>query len=158
MTAFQCLPIESAVAGQFRAGLDQNGNAVRRVVATQAGGFPCRHCLDLASAGQTVLLGSYNVPRPHGIYRSASPIFVHAEPCSRFVPTDELAPIVRANSLVSIRAYDMADQCIYELGQVCGGGDAEKPLRRALADERTSFVNIHTARPGCLLCRVERVT
>jgi hypothetical protein len=27
----------------------------------------------------------------------------------------------------------------------------------ALADRRTDYVNIHTARPGCFLCRVERV-
>ena len=30
------------------------------------------------------------------------------------------------------------------------------PLARALGDPRTAFVNVHTARPGCLLARVER--
>jgi hypothetical protein len=63
---------------------------------------------------------------------------------------------VRANSLVSVRAYDGADQCLYDLGVVCTGEEAEAPLTRALADPRTAFVNIHTARPGCLLSRVER--
>ena len=46
---------------------------------------------------------------------------------------------------------------VYELGDVCDGTDVERLLDRALADRRTDFVNIHTARPGCLLCRVERV-
>jgi hypothetical protein len=119
MTRFQCIPIDTAIADRFRrTGLDDNGNTLRRVVATPEGGCPCRHCLRYAE--------------------------------------NEVAPIVRANALVSVRAYDNADQCIYDLGQVCSGEDVDAPLARALGDARTAFVNIHTARPGCLLARVER--
>ena len=157
MTAFQCLPIETETADRFRrTGLDDSGNEVRRIVASEGGGFPCRHCLGLATPGQEILLGSYNLPRPLGIYWTPSPIFVHAEACARFTPANEIAPIVRANGLVSVRAYDVADQCLYDLGQVCSGEDVDAPLEHALGDARTAFVNIHTARPGCLLVRVER--
>jgi hypothetical protein len=157
VTAFRCLPIETAIADRFRqTGLDDNGNALRRMVASAAGGFPCRHCLCSATPGETVLLGSYNLPRPRGIYWTPGPIFVHAEACARFMAENEVAPIVRSNSLVSVRAYDGADQCIYDLGQVCSGEDVDGPLGRALGDPRCEFVNIHTARPGCLLARVER--
>jgi hypothetical protein len=158
MTAFQCVPIDTETAERFRlTGLDDNGNTLRRVVATADGGFPCRHCLRLAAPGETVLLGSYNLPRPRGIYWTPSPIFLHADPCPRFDGENEIAPIVSANGLVSVRAYDEADQCIYDLGVVCTGADVADPLGRALDDSRTAFVNIHTARPGCLLSRVERV-
>ena len=34
--------------------------------------------------------------------------------------------------------------------------EAEVPLRERLSDPRVAFVNIHTARPGCWLTRVER--
>ena len=157
MTAFQCLPIDTEIADRFRStGLDDNGNTLRRMVATPAGGFPCRHCLSLAAAGETVLLGSYNLPRPRGIYWTPSPIFVHAAACPRFTAENQVAPIVRLNALVSVRAYDRADQCIYDLGQVCSGEEVDGPLERALGDARTAFVNIHTERPGCLLSRVER--
>ncbi|WP_281276995.1 DUF1203 domain-containing protein [Methylobacterium radiodurans] len=64
---------------------------------------------------------------------------------------------MRANPLVSVRAYDADHQCIYDLGQVCSGEDVDDPLQRAFNDSRTMFVNIHTARPGCLLSLVERV-
>ena len=48
--------------------------------------------------------------------------------------------------------------CLYELGDVGEGVDAVTGLlHRALGDDRTDFVNVHTARPGCLLCQVERV-
>jgi hypothetical protein len=158
MTAFRCIPIETEIADRFRrTGLDDNGNELRRIEATSATGFPCRHCLRYAAVGETMLLGSYNLPRPRGIYWTPSPIFVHADSCHRFASPNEVAPIVRANALVSVRAYDEMDQCIYDLGQVCSGNDVNSPLERALNDPRTAFVNIHTARPGCLLSRTERI-
>ena len=159
MTEFQCIPIETEIAERFRrTGLDDNGNTLRRCMATEGGGFPCRHCLRLASPGEMLLLGSYNLPRPRGIYWTPSPIFLHADACARFDLENTVAPIVRGNALVSVRAYDAEDMCLYDLGQVCGGGDVDGPLARALDDPRTAFVNIHTARPGCLLSRVERAS
>lgn len=158
MPMFCCVPIETEIADRFRrTGFDDNGNALRRMEASNASGFPCRHCLQCAAPGEAMLLGSYNLPRPRGIYWTPSPIFVHAEACERFAFEDEVAPIVRLNTLVSVRAYDALDQCIYELGQVCSGGEVDTPLERALSDARTAFVNVHTARPGCLLSRVERL-
>ncbi len=158
MTAFQCVPIDTATAERFRrTGMDDNGNTLRRMTATSADGFPCRHCLRLAVPGQVMLLGSYNLPRPLGIYWTPSPIFLHADGCPRSEARNEIAPIIRRNALVSVRAYDAADQCIYDLGHVGAGEDIDAPLQRALADARTAFVNVHTARPGCLLARVERL-
>lgn len=157
MTAFRCVPIPTETADRFRrTGFDDGGNALRRVVAAEGGGFPCRHCLRPALPGEEVLLGSYHLPRPRGIYWTPSPIFLHAAPCPRFEAEGEVAPIVRSNTLVSVRAYDGEDQCLYELGRVCAGAEVDAPLQRALADPRTAFVNVHTARPGCLLSRVER--
>ena len=157
MTAFRCVAIPTETAERFRrTGIDDNGNVLRRMEATEAGGFPCRHCLRFAQPGETMLLGSYNLPGPKGIYWTPSPIFVHAESCPRFESDDTVAPIIAQGALISVRAYDSADQCIYDLGQVCTGADADAPLERALTDPRTAFVNVHTARPGCLLSRVER--
>jgi hypothetical protein len=58
--------------------------------------------------------------------------------------------------LVSVRAYDAEDMCLYDLGHVADGTAIDDALARALDDDRTAFVNIHTAKPGCMLCRVER--
>jgi hypothetical protein len=158
MPAFRCVPIATEVAERFRqTGQDESGNPVRRMDATDDGGFPCRHCLQPGVAGETMLLGSYKLPRPLGIYWTPSPIFVHERPCLAFTAENEIAPIVDVNTLVSVRAYDGSDQCLYDLGEVCAGDLAQAPLERALADSRTEFVNIHTARPGCLLTRVERI-
>ena len=158
MTGFRCIPIETADAERFRrTGQDDRGNALRRVTAMQAGCTPCRHCLRSAELGDVMLLGSYDMPRPRGIYWTPSPIFLHAKDCPRYQTVNEVAPVIRQNALVSVRAYDAADQCIYDLGQVCAGLDVDGPLDRALSDARTAFVNVHTARPGCMLSRVERL-
>lgn len=153
---FRCLPIATATAARWRAtGRDDRGQALHRRVV-DGPGFPCRHCLRLGTPGETMLLGSYDLPHPQGVYWTPSPIFLHAHDCPRFEATDEIAPIVLANGLVSVRSYDAAELCLYDLGEVREGREVAAPLLRALADPRTRFVNIHTARPGCLLCAVER--
>ncbi|MGH7104440.1 MAG: DUF1203 domain-containing protein [Acetobacteraceae bacterium] len=157
MANFRCIPIPSDTAARFRAtGKDDRGNTLRDIAATDAHSFPCRHCLGYARPGETMLLGSYDLPRPRGIYWTPSPIFVHAEACPAFAPDNVIAPIVRENALVSLRAYDSRDQCLYDLGQVSAGADLDAPLARALDDPRTSFLSMHTARPGCMLCQIER--
>ena len=158
MSRFQCVAIDPAVAERFRAtGVDDRGNALIRMTATADGGFPCRVCLAYAKPGEEVLLGSYDLVKPQGVYWTPSPIFVHAEPCVPYAGADEVAEIVRRNAIVSVRAYDARGMVLYDLGRVSDGAEVDEPLAAALGDERTEFVNIHTARPGCLLCRVERV-
>jgi hypothetical protein len=159
MSGFRCVAMPTETADRFRSsGADDNGNRVRKMEVTPDGLFPCRHCLRYGEPGEMMLLGSYNIPRPRGIYWTPSPIFVHAERCARFESENEVAPIIRRGILVSVRAYDNADQCVYDLGQVSPGADVDLPLGRALEDPRTAFVNVHTARPGCLLSRVELIS
>ena len=154
---FRCLPVPTETAARWRAtGIDDRGFALHRRVV-DGPGFPCRHCLRLGTPGEEMLLGSYALPRPEGVYWTPSPIFLHARDCARFDAEDEIAPIVLANGIVSVRSYDAAQMCLYDLGQVSEGREVEAPLLRALADPRTAFINIHTARPGCLLCSVERL-
>ena len=155
MTHFRCVPIPTETAQRWRrTNQDDAANPLRRAISTGTGA-PCRHCLRNATAGEEMLLGSYHLPSPTGIYWTPSPIFLHASDCTAYTAQDEIADIIRT-SLISVRAYNAEQTVLYDLGQVAEGPDADAPLARALADPRTSFVNIHTAKPGCLLCRVER--
>lgn len=155
MTRIRCIPIPTETATRWReTGRDDAGNALGRSISTGSGA-PCRHCLRNGAEGEEMLLGSYNLAGPVGIYWTPSPIFLHATPCVHYGGADEIVQIVRT-SLVSVRAYDRGQMCLYDLGAVAQGDEADAPLARAMADARTSFVNIHTAKPGCLLCRVER--
>ena len=153
---FRCVPIPTETARRFRAAeTDDGGNPIIRRIAT-GHGEPCRHCLRLAEAGEVMLLLSWHLPRPRSVYWTPSPIFLHEKDCPAWTEQDSIPPIVR-NSLISVRAYDGDGMCLYDLGQVAEGPEADAPLARALADPRTEFVNIHTAKPGCLLCSAEVV-
>jgi hypothetical protein len=153
---FRCLPIADHIASQFRTtGYDHRGGPLLRREPGPDSRCPCRQCLAYARPGETVLLGSYDLPRPKGVYWTPSPIFLHLQACTPFATPNTIPEIVRG-SLASVRAYDADDLCLYDLGQVAEGAEIDAPLMRALDDPRTSFVNIHTAKPGCLLCRVER--
>ncbi len=155
MSRFRCVPIATETARRWRAtGMDDFGNPLRRSVSTGSGA-PCRHCLRNGAKGEEMLLGSYRLVGPVGIYWTPSPIFLHARECGSYAGMNEIVDIIRT-SLVSVRAYGADQMVLYDLGRVAEGPAAEAPLARALADPRTSFVNMHTAKPGCLLCRVER--
>lgn len=155
MPGFRCIAMPTETAICFRdTGRDDRGNTLLPRLA-DGPGFPCRHCLRLAEPGETMLLGSWDLPRPAGIYWTPSPIFLHARACPRFADRNAIAPTVLANGLVSVRAYDAEALCLYDLGQVCQGAEVAAPLHHALADRRTRFVNIHTARPGCWLAGAE---
>ena len=156
MPAFRCIAMPSEAARRFReTGRDDRGGALHHRVV-DGPGFPCRHCLRLGEPGETMLLGSWDLPRPLGAYWTPSPVFIHAADCPRFEAEDTIPPTVLANGIVSVRSYDAAELCLYDLGQVCEGKDVAGPLMRALGDPRTAFVNIHTARPGCWLAAAER--
>jgi hypothetical protein len=157
MPRFRCIAMPTEAARRFReTGRDDRGGVLHRRVV-DGPGFPCRHCLRLGEMGEAMLLGSWDLPRPGGVYWTPSPVFLHAGDCPRFEVVDEIAPTVLANGIVSVRAYDAAEMCLYDLGQVCPGPEVEAPLRRALGDARTRFVNIHTARPGCWLAGAELI-
>lgn len=157
MPDFRCLPIAADIAARYRTtGTDDRGNPFLRRSRSATSQCPCRVCLGYAAEGETMLLGSYDLPRPTGTYWTPSPIFLHEKACTRFAAVNEIPEIVRG-SLVSLRSYDAEDLCLYELGHVSDGTEIDAALARALDDPRTSFVNVHTAKPGCLLCRVERV-
>jgi hypothetical protein len=151
------LAMPTTTAEQFRtSGLDDFGNPIRAVTADSDVGYFCRHCLAQPRKGQEVLLGSYDTVQPKGHYWQPSPIFIHDSSCPRY-EDGAIPPAIRAIQLVNVRPYDRDDRLLYDLNDTVTGDRLEALLKRCFADERTRFANIHTGRPGCFLCRVERL-
>jgi hypothetical protein len=156
MNTFRCIPIDTDTAARFRAtGRDDRGGPVHLREVTGPG-FPCRHCLRLGLPGEKMILASWDLPRPQGPYWTPSPVFVHAHDCARRETVDVLPETVTENAIVSLRHYDAEGMVLYDLGVVVPGEEAEAALRARIDDPRVAYVNIHTARPGCWLTRVEK--
>src|SRR5262249_6218708 len=49
------------------------------------------------------------------------------------------------------------DFMLYDLNDTVTGDRLAPPVKHCLGDPRTRYVNIHTGRPGCFLCRAERL-
>jgi len=109
MIGFRCIPMDTASAIRFRhTGRDDAGNALHRKIAEHPA--PCRHCLAESQTGALMLLGSYHFGRPHGVYWTPSPIFLHAEPCERFEQAEIVASRIRSTTLSTVRVTFQAGQ------------------------------------------------
>lgn len=155
---FRCVAMDTQTANRFReTGVDDFGNRVQLVTAAADTGYFCRHCLAQPGKGNRVLLASYNVAQPKGHYWSPSPVFLCADGCERFDRDDEIPPAVAAIQLVNARPYDADAHMLYDLNDTTTGDRLKPLIEQCLRDGRTGYVNVHTGRPGCFLCRVERI-
>jgi hypothetical protein len=76
--------------------------------------------------------------------------------CARFAQPDAIPDIVR-NRLVSFRAFRSDGMMIYEANAIVEDDGHEAAVRRIFVDrDDVAYINAHTARPGCLLCHIER--
>jgi hypothetical protein len=157
--ALRYLAMPTATAERFRrSGVDDFDNPLRAVTAESDHGYFCRHCLAQPEKGSAVLLGSYDIGQPKGHYWQPSPIFIHDGSCAHYEDEGALPAAVRAVQLVNVRPDDASDLMLYDLNDSVTGDRIAALLERCFANERTRFANIHTGRPGCFLCRVERAS
>ena len=157
MPLFKFEAIDSLWVNNLRLSLidDGNNNVLHRV-ADEPSDYPCRHCLKYAKIGEKLLLASYHIPKPQGVYWSASPVFIHLDKCERYNNDDQIPQILIDSPIMSVRVYDANDLCLYDLGILTSGDKLHNDLTHIFKDPRVCFVNIHTTKPGCMLTRVVR--
>ncbi|MBI3675545.1 MAG: DUF1203 domain-containing protein [Proteobacteria bacterium] len=125
---------------------------MRRYVADEKPGFPCRVTLEDAEPGERVLLLPYRHQPAHSPYRASGPIFVRERAGEAFDGTD--VPEVLRSRLLSLRAYDGQDLIVE--ADVAEGTAIKPALERLFARADTDYVHVHYARRGCYACRVDR--
>lgn len=126
---------------------------IRRVVADESHGFPCRISLRDAAVGESLLLLPHRHHDVDGPYRASGPIYVREAATTTAVFNDEVPPFL-LRRLLSLRAYD--DAGWMHDAEVVEGAEADARLRHLFADHRIASVHIHHARPGCYSCRADR--
>jgi hypothetical protein len=122
------------------------------VVADAPQSFPCRRCLRDAEPGEELLLVGYDpfeVPSP---YSGPGPIYVHVRACTTH-EGDEV-PAQQRRRLLSVRGYDASSRMTGAV--VVPGTELEDAAAGLFGDERTAFVHVHNAGPGCFAVRLDR--
>ncbi len=115
-------------------------------------GFPCRITLEDARPGETMLLVNHCSHDGANPYRATHAIFV-SEAASPAVYRDEIPPALDRR-ILSLRGFDgegmMRDAVLVQ------PGEADRAVRRLLADPVIDHIDAHNATRGCFAARIER--
>jgi len=139
-------------------GLDEEAlqaRGMRRMIADEKPGFPCRVTLEDAEPGERVLLLPFEHQPVHSPYRASGPIFVREGKHAAF---DRVGapPASLLTRIVSVRTY--AEDGMMTDADVTPGEDIETVLARLFEDPKAAYAHVHYARRGCYAARVERAS
>ena len=153
--AFRITPLAAEMFRPLMALDDQAlaARGIRRAIADQKPGFPCRVSLADAEPGERVLLLPFTHHDVDSPYRASGPIYVR-EAAVTATPGVNEVPAMLLGRLLSVRAYDpramMVDADVVE------GGSLAALIARMFANPEIAYLHVHNARPGCFNCRVDR--
>lgn len=127
--------------------------AIRRIVADGRPVYPCRVGLQDAAEGERLLLLPYAHHVVETPYRASGPIYVR-EDARQARPAPGEVPALLRSRLLSLRAYDARGMMVW--ADVAPGTELEPAIEALFAHDRTAYLHLHYAKPGCYACRVER--
>lgn len=147
------LPVEPFVADFSLTDAALRERRIRRVVADNRPVYPCRVSLQDADEGDRLLLLPYLHHEVDTPYRASGPIYVR-EAALRALPAVDEVPALLRSRLLSLRAYDARGMLVW--ADVVPGTELESGIAQLFAIERSAYLHVHYAKPGCYACRVER--
>jgi hypothetical protein len=123
--------------------------AVREVAK---GRYPCRISLTDAEPGDALILVNYLHQPANSPYRSRHAIYVR-EGETTYDAIDAVPEQLRRRTL-SVRGFD--DAGMITEADLVEGTQLEDLIERFFGNERTRYLHVHFAKPGCYAARVER--
>ena len=149
---YRIVPLPTEVADAARRGFADGAadHALLRADAPNA--YPCRHCLRWATPGEEMILFPF-ASVASGPYQERGPIFIHAEPCSRYADTETYPEEFRNGR--AVRAYDAREFMID--ARIVDDEGLERVIEELLANVETAFLHVRSATRGCYTMGVERV-
>ena len=127
---------------------------VKRVVADEKPGFPCRVEMRDAEPGETLLLLKHTYQPADTPYRGTHAIFVREGATETYNQLDQVPEVMR-NRLLSLRGFD-AEGMMLDADAVEGRVIAQL-IERMFANPEISYIHVHNAKPGCYSGRIDRV-
>lgn len=127
--------------------------SIRTVVADERPAYPCRVSLEDATVGERLLLLPYEHHPVDTPYRASGPVYVR-EAATQAQPAVDEVPALLRTRLLSLRAYDARGTMVW--ADAVPGSEAETAIEALFSIERSAYIHIHYAKPGCYACRVAR--
>lgn len=146
--------IDSAFADLLRrGGPDANGQpALRRKAVGMTN--PCRHCLQMITEGDDMLVLAYRPFSDLQPYAETGPIFLHQRACQRYEGGHLPAWFAHMQPAL-IRGYGVDDWIRYNTGQVLPGHELAAACASLLSQPEVAYVHIRS-KFNCFQCRVDR--
>jgi Protein of unknown function (DUF1203) len=126
---------------------------VRRVIATEKPGYPCRVSLTDAAIGEELLLLPFVHQPADSPYKSSGPIFVRKNAVQATIALGTIPEYV-SSRLMSVRAYDQAH--LMTDAAVCAGDQTAITIRTMFSSDEVKYIHLHNANRGCFSCAVNR--
>lgn len=154
-TTFQLVGIDHT---PFRALFDLSDEqlsqlAIRRCIADESPGYPCRISLQDARVGEELLLMTFLHQPASSPYRALGPIFVRRGAQQRTLPPGDVPSYV-TNRLMSLRAYDSEHMIVAAC--VCEGNVAGAEIAEYFGRSEVAYIHLHNAKRGCFSCKAVR--
>jgi len=125
--------------------------AVRRIADAKPG-YPCRISLTDAEPGQEVILTHFEHHPADSPFRASHAIYVRQGE-QTYDAVDQVPEQLRLR-LLSVRAFDEKGMLVG--ADVVDGRELEAVIERLFGDDRTDYLHVHYAKPGCYAARIER--
>jgi hypothetical protein len=155
MSTIRFTAMPSADAEHFwKGGTDAYGRSPE-MQTSDGPGHPCRHCLKNIDAGEAFLVLAYRPFPSLQPYAETGPIFLHADPCPRYVAEEVLPPILSSPDYI-VRGYGSDDRIVYGSGAVTPTGDIADRANSLLARDDIAYLHVRSARNNCYQCRIDR--
>jgi Protein of unknown function (DUF1203) len=128
---------------------------VRRVVATERPGYPCRVSLTDAAVGDELLLLPFEHQPANSPYKASGPIFVRKAAVQAVIEPGVIPDYVGIR-LMSVRAYDKSH--LMTDAVVCAGSQTGAVIQEMFSVDEVAYIHLHNANRGCFSCTVNRAS
>ncbi|HWA80753.1 MAG TPA: DUF1203 domain-containing protein [Acetobacteraceae bacterium] len=126
---------------------------VKRLVADEKPGFPCRIEMRDADVGETLLLLNHIYQPADTPYRGTHAIFVREGATDTYNAVDQVPEVMRVR-LLSLRGFDAAGMMLD--ADVVEGVHIEPLIERMFSNPDISYIHVHNAKRGCYSGRIDR--
>ena len=152
---FHGLPTD-AVRTLQRGGMDANGQPPERGMS-DGDGNPCRHCMEMISEGEAMLVLAHRPFETVNPYAEVGPVFLHARECAAYGgAADALPPVLEDSPDYIVRGYGANERIVYGTGGVVAREDVVERAAELLTRSDVAFVHIRSSRNNCWQARAER--